>query len=84
VNRRGKAICARGGAACDLLVEDEDMRGVANWILANLPFDRMYFYGSDRPIHLSYAPSEMHEAIEMQAGPSGRLLPRKYGSPREK
>ena len=54
------------------------MREVADWIIANLPFDRLYFYGSDRPIHLSYAPSDLREATEMKAGPSGRLVPRKY------
>ncbi|MBE0550498.1 MAG: DNA phosphorothioation-associated putative methyltransferase [Rubrivivax sp.] len=79
LNRRGEPICARGGAACDFLVEDEDMREVAGWIIANLPFDRLYFYGSRRPIHLSYAASELREAIEMRAGPSGRLVPRRYG-----
>lgn len=54
------------------------MRLVANWIIANLPFDRLYFYGSTRPIHLSYAASELREAIEMRTGPSGRLVPRRY------
>lgn len=76
-NRRGKAICVRGGAACDFFVEDEDMREVAEWIRSNLPFDRLYFYGSARPVHLSYAPSEAHEAFELVRGPSGRLIPRR-------
>ncbi len=44
----------RAGAACDFIVEDEDMRGVAEWIIQNLPFDRMYFYWIDRSIHISY------------------------------
>jgi DNA phosphorothioation-associated putative methyltransferase len=76
LDRNGKPICDRGGAACDLLVEDEDMREVAQWILLHLPFDRMYVYGSNRPIHVSYASSEVREAFEMRAGPSGRLMPR--------
>jgi hypothetical protein len=78
LNRRGELICDRGGAACDFIVEDEDMREVADWITANLPFDRLYFYGRDRPIHLSYSPSELRQAVEMRAGPSGRLVPRPY------
>lgn len=78
LNRSGEPICARGGAACDFIVEDEDMREVADWIIGNLPFDRLYFYGSARPIHLSYAPSELREATEMWAGPSGRLVPKRY------
>lgn len=50
---QGAFVCERGGAACDFLVEDEDMREVAEWITANPPFDRLYFYGPDRPIHVS-------------------------------
>ncbi|WOB11323.1 DNA phosphorothioation-associated putative methyltransferase [Piscinibacter gummiphilus] len=78
LNRRGQPICARGGAACDFVVDDEDMEEVAEWIITNLPFDRLYFYGKDKPIHLSYSPSELREATEMRAGPSGRLVPRRY------
>jgi DNA phosphorothioation-associated putative methyltransferase len=52
----GNLICSRGGAAVDFIVDDEDMREVANWILKNTPFDRIYFYGINRPIHVSYAP----------------------------
>ena len=33
----------RGGASCDFIVDDEDMRQVADWIIANVPFDRLYF-----------------------------------------
>lgn len=78
VNSGGNLICARGGAACDFLVEDEDMSEVANWIMTNLPYDRLYFYGDDRPIHVSYAASEAREAFEMRAGPRGRLIPKRY------
>lgn len=78
MNRRGQPICARGGAACDFIVDDENMEEVADWIIANLPFDRLYVYGKDRPIHLSYSPTELREATEMRAGPSGRLVPRRY------
>lgn len=78
-NRRGVLICARGGAACDFIIDDEDMYEVADWIYANLPFDRMYVYGSDRPLHLSCAPTPNREAYHMRRGPSGRLLPQKFG-----
>lgn len=75
---KGSQICDRGGAACDFLVEDEDMREVSDWILANLTFDRMYFYGSSRPIHVSYAPNPTGQCFDMREGPSGRLIPRRY------
>ena len=73
---RGALICERGGAACDFLVEDEDMREVADWIVANLPFDRLYFYGPDRPIHVSYAPEPAGLAYRMVASPTKRPMPR--------
>ncbi|SHK65367.1 DNA phosphorothioation-associated putative methyltransferase [Marinobacter antarcticus] len=53
-NRLGHFICSRGGAAIDFLVEDEDMIAVAYWIANHLSFDRLYLYGSDKPIHISY------------------------------
>lgn len=75
---RGLLICDRGGAACDFVVEDEDMKEVADWIIANLPFDRLYFYGRDRPIHVSFAQNPKREAIAMMRTASGRLLPRPF------
>lgn len=78
LNRLGRPICPRGGAACDFIVEDEDMRQVADWIIANLPFDRLYFYGSDRPIHVSFAVDGVRQAYTLTESKSGRLIPRKY------
>lgn len=77
---RGARICDRGGAACDFVVEHEDMKEVADWIIANLPFDRLYFYGSDRPIHLSYSPNAAGQATTMSRTKSGRLVPRPFRS----
>jgi hypothetical protein len=78
VNRKGNPICNRLGAACDFIVDDENMREVADWIIANLPFDRLYFYGDDRPIHLSFGPQNCRAAYAMQRGVSGVLVPRRY------
>jgi DNA phosphorothioation-associated putative methyltransferase len=78
VTRGGKLICERDGAACDFCVEDEDMREVADWIIANTPFDRLYFYGTDRPIHVSYSPSGVRRAFSMNESKSGRLVPALY------
>lgn len=79
INRRGLPICARGGAACDFIVDDEDMREVADWILANLPFDRVYFYGPSRPLHVSWAANRSGLAYEICETPERRLIPRRYG-----
>lgn len=76
INRAGKPVCARLGAAVDFLVEDENMQEVLDWMISQLPFDRIYFYGPDRPLHVSYGPERNGEVVEMKRGPSGRLIPR--------
>jgi hypothetical protein len=59
INRNGKYYCERLGAACDFLIRDLASDRVVDWILSQkLPFDALYFYGSERPIHISY--SEKH------------------------
>jgi DNA phosphorothioation-associated putative methyltransferase len=74
--KNGRHVCSRLGAACDFLVEDEDMREVAHWVAENTPFDRLYFYGRDRPIHVSYGPQHSREFVEMITSDGGRLVPR--------
>lgn len=76
----GVFLCGRGGAACDFLVEDEDMREVAEWIIANLPFDRLYFYGPNRPIHVSVAPEPARLSYQMDSTPGERSMPRTFRS----
>lgn len=50
-------FCARGGSAADFRIVGQDSRSVMDWIVTQaLPFDRMYFYGSDRSIHISHGP----------------------------
>ena len=75
-NRRGNYICPRLGAAVDLLVEDEDMFEVSEWLSENTPFDRLYYYGPNRPIHVSFGPQQSREVIDM-ARSNGRLIPKK-------
>jgi len=74
-NRAGKLICERGGAACDFIVEDEDMREVSDWVLANTPVDRLYFYGVDCPVHVSWASSRLGQAYYLKQTESGHLVP---------
>jgi DNA phosphorothioation-associated putative methyltransferase len=76
--RSGTLVCSRLGAAADFLVQDENMREVADWIIANRPFDRLYFYGNYRPVHVSNGPEQKREAIEMVASKNNRLIPRPY------
>lgn len=80
LNRLGKPICSRLGAAIDFLVEDEDMLEVAKWITENISFDRLYIYGPARPIHISYGPETTQQVTIMTpSGKSGRLVPRTLG-----
>jgi len=74
--KSGNAICPRLGAAVDFLVRDESMLEVANWIAINLPFDRLYYYGENRPIHVSFGPEMKGEFVEIISTATGRRVPR--------
>ena len=75
VNRRGQPICARLGAAVDFLIDDENMLEVAQWIVVHTPFDRLYFYGPDQPLHVSFGPNHDGQIVWMVVTPSGRRVP---------
>jgi hypothetical protein len=78
-SRRGKPVCERLGAAVDFVVDDEDMLEVARWVAANTPFDRLYFYEPNLPIHVSFGPDNSRQVVRMVAGRGGRLVPRVVG-----
>ena len=79
INRFGKLVCRRGGAAVDFIVEHEDMFEVSQWISANLEFDRLYYYGQDRPIHLSFSKSPAKQVSVMRhCETTNKLIPRSY------
>ena len=75
LNSKRNFICERVGAAVDFIVEDEDMFEVAKWVFNNTPVDRLYFYGHDRPIHVSYAPENKKVAFLMKDIGDGRKIP---------
>ena len=76
VNTRGNLICKRLGAACDFKVPDESMLEVAQWIVENTPFDRLYFYGDDKSVHVSYGPEQSRAVVIMSESAAGKLMPR--------
>jgi len=82
VNTKGNIICDRGGAACDIFVTgfENRMYDVANWIADNSPFDRIYLYGNDRPIHISYGPEHNRFIQVMNTNKAGKRIPGKRGS----
>lgn len=79
-SRTGKPVCERLGLAVDLVVPGADSRIVAAWIVEHTAFDRLYFYGSDRPLHVSAGPAVTRQIVEMRRGPSGRRVPRVVSS----
>jgi len=75
LNTRGQPICKRLGAAVDFIVTDESMFEVAQWIVQHTPFDRLYFYGDKRPLHVSYGPDNRQEIVIMKENCDGRRIP---------
>ncbi|MGI2029584.1 plasmid mobilization protein [Endozoicomonas acroporae] len=62
-NRKGDIICSRGGAACDFRVPCTSSLEIAIWVVKQLPFDRLYFYGHNKPIHVSYNSDSQNAAV---------------------
>jgi DNA phosphorothioation-associated putative methyltransferase len=76
--RGGKYVCERLGAAVDFIVEDENMRDVVDWISENVTFDRLYFYGDNQPIHISYSENPKGEIFEFLQTANGKKFPRPW------
>lgn len=76
-NRLGRYLCPRGGAAVDFLVQDENMVEVAKWVIEHLPFDRLYYYGSARPIHVSFGPEGSKAVFTIAKTANGFRMPKR-------
>jgi len=76
LNRLGNPVCERLGAAVDFIVDDEDMSEVARWIWEHTPFDRIYLYGKDKPLHVSHSLTPSKQVTVMIPSTNGRLIPR--------
>lgn len=62
VKKTGKYYCERLGASCDFQIVGVSSAEVVEWILGEkLPFDSLYFYGEQRPIHISYSPQHKRD-----------------------
>lgn len=73
LNSKGKRICKRDGAACDFYVKgyENRMDEVAKYICTHIAFDRLYFYGKNKPIHISIGPENSRYALIRQARSDG-------------
>ncbi|WP_244812551.1 hypothetical protein [Vibrio sp. B1FLJ16] len=65
LNSKDNRICKRDGASCDFYVKgyEQRMDEIAKYICENLEFDRLYFYGKDKPIHISIGPDNSRYAL---------------------
>lgn len=72
----GNYICERLGAACDFIIDGADMKEVAKWIYHNIPVDRIYFYGRDRPLHVSFSKNRAHQFVEFTTTADAKRVPK--------
>jgi hypothetical protein len=94
LNQKQTIICDRLGAACDFALlapltqqpinplsnTQVDMQQVAVWICENLKFDRLYYYGKNRPLHISIGP-QMNQFLQTMKTnlDTGHRVPSKKG-----
>ena len=77
INTRGNRICPRDGASADIYVGGIASGELAGYIYNHLPFDRMYLYGRDCPLHVSYSPqTAASQTVLMLVGAGGKRIPR--------
>ncbi|WP_350996470.1 hypothetical protein [Shewanella sp. TB7-MNA-CIBAN-0143] len=82
LNTKQYLICKRLGAACDFPINNTaiSMQHVALWICQNLQFDRLYYYGKDRPLHISFGPEQNQFIQTMKTNAdTGHRVPSKKG-----
>jgi hypothetical protein len=77
LNRNGKLICPRAGAAVDFYVTGVNSLQLALWVSQQLPFDRMYLYGANRPIHISFHQAPLGQIVLLRQHSSGNLVPQR-------
>ena len=76
LNARGNPICSRLGFAVDFRIRDISSADVALFVVEGTDFDRLYYYGEDRPVHVSVGPESKGQIVQMLPGASGKLVPR--------
>ena len=75
LNRKGNPICERLGFATDFIVPGVSSLIVARYIVSKLRFDRLYYYGHDRPIHVSLNTNPICSVVLMRLY-GARRIPR--------
>lgn len=72
----GKPICSRLGQAVDFRIAGVPSLTTARFIADHTPFDRLYVYDDDRPVHVSYGPDHARSVVWM-VDVGGRRIPRR-------
>ena len=75
-NSRGNLICDREGFAVDFKIAEIPTHFVARYIVEELNFDRLYFYGSDRPVHVSAKQGMPNNAIVIFNNSNNKRTPK--------
>lgn len=77
LNSINNSICKRGGLACDFYVlgYESKMNEITDYIVNNLRFDKLYYYDSDRPIHISVSEDMLRHLQIMNESDNGRRIP---------
>lgn len=75
LNRRGKPICPRLGMAVDLRVPGRGAHEIGRWLVSNIAFDRICYYGPELPLHVSMGPEHTRMVVFMRTRSDGGLYP---------
>jgi hypothetical protein len=76
LKKDGTLICSRGGFAADFFVKGATSLSVGQWIVANCDYDRLYFYGDQRPLHVSVGPEKKRQIVLIQTYDGLKKIPR--------
>lgn len=77
LNNAHNPICDRGGAACDFIVPNIATSEIVRFIVEHLNYDRIYYYGNDKPLHVSNAQKPIKHLQIMAESDKGRRFPSK-------
>ena len=75
LNRNKALICKRRGIAVDFYVGGVSSHIVACWVAENTNYDRLYFYSTHSPFHVSYGPDQSKSIVYMKGFLGGRHQP---------
>ena len=82
LKKDGTLICSRGGFAVDFFLQGTNSLSVGQWIVSNCDFDRLYFYGEQRPIHVSVGPEKKRQIVQVHTYDGLKKIPRTLSTER--